>query len=155
MFSPVKYVPKWDWLVYPVNTVFLRHLIFVIFVDRLEPWKSKLLYTMPSLVPRPWYEMRLCLFTFGTWLVKINITKMAVYRYFKVSVNEASRSLRSTFLWVPVQLPTVANGHGQLESSIHKLYFNENWQMAYPQKFCPSKILCYPVLRTKWLFYAN
>ena len=38
------------------------------------------------------------------------------------------------------------NGRGQLESSIREIYFRENLQMAYLQKFCPSKIWRYTVL---------
>ena len=47
---------------------------------------------MASLVWFPDHEhlvlgmrMRLCLFTFGTWHVEINITEMTLYRYFKAS----------------------------------------------------------------------
>ena len=40
-----------------------------------------------------------------------------------------------------------ANGRGQLESSIHKIYFCENLEVTYPRKFCPSKIWRYTVVQ--------
>ena len=44
-----------------------------------------------------------------------------------------------------------ANGRGQQESSIREIYFRENLQMAYPQKFCPSKISSYTVVTAQIL----